>query len=72
MLGPDIYQSLREAINGLFERGFISVQDRDLIKQLCFKDDKHLMAAWKVYSVLFDEQDLVDTLKVLAEVKRKE
>jgi hypothetical protein len=30
------------------------------------------MAAWKVYSVLFDEQDLVDTLKVLAEVKRKE
>jgi hypothetical protein len=30
------------------------------------------MAAWEVYSVLFDEQDLVDTLKVLAEVKRKE
>jgi len=69
-VGPDVYSSLRDAINGLSQKGAISPQDRELIMQLSFNDDKHLMASWWAYSVIQDEDDLADSFRTLCEVKR--
>lgn len=63
--GPDIYQNLRDAINGISQKGGISSDDRELIMMLSFKDDKHLMAAWQAYTVLQDEDDLADSFRTL-------
>lgn len=34
------------------------------------RNDKHLMAAWEAYTVVQDEEDLADTLRVLCDVRR--
>jgi hypothetical protein len=53
---------LKDAINSLLEKGYISPQDKDLIRDLSFNDDKHLLAAWDTYTVMHDEEDLAETL----------
>jgi hypothetical protein len=49
----------------LFERQAISAEDKDMIRELSFIDDKHLMAAWDTYTVTHDEEDFIHTLQVL-------
>lgn len=70
-LGPDFYKNLKDAINGLFEKGHLQERDRDLIRDLSLKGDKHLLASWDTYTVMKDEEDLADTLQVLCDVKRE-
>ena len=67
-----MYQSLRDAIQGLSSKGALLPEDRDLIMQLNFRDDRHLMAAWWAYSVLEDEEDLADSFRTLCEAKRSQ
>ena len=69
-IGPDVYSSLGEAILGLYQKGKISLQDRELIVHLNVRDDKHLMASWWAYSVIQDEDDLADSFRTLCEAKR--
>jgi len=33
-LGPDVYKNLKDAINGLHEKGHLQERDRDLIRTL--------------------------------------
>lgn len=68
--GPDTYKNLKDAINGLNKNGFLSSDDRDLVRDLSIKDDKHLMAAWDCYTIMLDEEEFADTLQVLCDVKR--
>lgn len=70
-LGPDHFKNLKDAINGLHQKSYISTADRDLIRELSFHDDKHLMAAWDTYTLMHDEEDFADTLSVLCDVKRE-
>ena len=69
-LGADYYKNLKEAINGLYEKGYLSQEDRDQVRKLSFTDDKHLMAAWDTYLVMRDEEDFADTLQVLCDVTK--
>jgi hypothetical protein len=69
--GPDTYKNLRDAINGLFQKGFLTVHDKEFVREMSLKDDKHVLAAWVTYTVLYDEEELADTLNVLCEVKRE-
>ena len=68
--GPDHYKNLKDAINGLSKKGFLTSKDKDLVRELSLKSDKHLLAAWDAYTVMLDEEDFTDTLQVLCEVKR--
>lgn len=61
-LGPDYYKKLADAIVGLYEKGQLKTQDKDMLKMLSLSNDKHLMAAWDAYSVMHDEADFADTL----------
>lgn len=70
-LGPDHFKNLKDAINGLHKKSYISTEDRDLIRELSFHDDKHLLAAWDTYTLMHDEEDFADTLQVLCDVKRE-
>ena len=70
-LGPDHFKNLKDAINGLHKKCYISTTDRDLIRELSFHDDKHLLAAWDAYTLMHDEEDFADTLQVLCDVKRE-
>lgn len=70
-LGPDHFKNLKDAINGLHKKSYISTEDRDLIRELSFDDDKHLLAAWDAYTLMHDEEDFADTLQVLCDVKRE-
>jgi len=70
-LGPDHFKNLKDAINGLHKKSYISTEDRDLIRELSFNDDKHLLAAWDAYTLMHDEEDFADTLQVLCDVKRE-
>jgi len=36
--------------------------DKNLVRELGFKDDKHLLAAWDTYTVMLDEEEFADTL----------
>jgi len=49
----------------------ISSGDKELVRDLSFKDDKHLLAAWDAYRVMLDEEEFVDSVQVLCDVKRK-
>jgi len=62
---------LKDAINGMFEKGYISQEDKDLVRDLSFKGDKHLQSAWDAYLVMTDEEEFVDSIQVLCDVKRK-
>ena len=33
-LGPDVYKNLKDAINGLYEKGYLQERDRGLIRAL--------------------------------------
>lgn len=67
------YGNLREAVLSFNERGLLQDIDRDVIMtMLSYKDDKSLLASWEVYQVLHDEEDLLETLQILADVKRRE
>ena len=70
-LGPDHFKNLKDAINGLHKKSYISTTDRDLIRELSVHDDKHLLAAWDAYTLMHDEEDFADTLQVLCDVKRE-
>lgn len=70
-LGPDHFKNLKDAINGLHKKSYISTTDRDLVRELSFHDDKHLLAAWDAYTLMHDEEDFADTLQVLCDVKRE-
>lgn len=67
------FNNLRDAVLTFNERGVLQDIDRDVIMtMMSFKDDKHLLASWEVYQVLHDEDDLLETLQILADVKRRE
>ena len=68
--GPDQYKNLKDALNGMYQKGFISTEDKNLARDLNFKDDKHLLAAWDTYVVMNDEEDFANTLQILCDVKR--
>lgn len=68
--GPDTFNNLKDAINGLFQNGSLSEGDKDLVRELSLKDDMHLLAAWDAYRANFDEEEFADTLQVLCDVKR--
>ena len=57
-LGADKYKSIGDAIQGICEKGMLSLQDRDLLWNMRLSDQKHLTAAWDTYNMLFDEGDL--------------
>jgi hypothetical protein len=61
-LGPDHFKTLKDAINGLHKKCYLSAADRDLVRELSLHDDKHLLAAWDVYTMMHDEEDFADTL----------
>ena len=64
-LGPDAYKSLTDAIIGIFEKGMISSDNRDLLRELSFSNDEGLMAAWDAYTVMHDENELSENLNIL-------
>jgi hypothetical protein len=70
-LGPDHFKNLKDAINGLYKKSYITTEDLDLIRELSLNDDKHLLAAWDAYTLMHDEEDFADTLQVLCDVKRE-
>ena len=70
--GPDTYKNLKDAINGLSMKGYLSQNDKDLVRELSLKSDKHLLAAWEAYRVMLDEEEFADTLQVLCDVKREQ
>mmetsp|Transcript_17232 Transcript_17232/g.29019 ORF Transcript_17232/g.29019 Transcript_17232/m.29019 type:complete len:162 (-) Transcript_17232:1341-1826(-) len=53
-LGPEVFQNLRDAINGLYNNGFFGEDERDLLRQLSLSTDKHLMATWDTYVITQD------------------
>lgn len=60
--GPDTFKSLREAINELYAKGFLSGDDNQVLRDLNLREDKHLLAAWDTYTVMLDEEELAETL----------
>ena len=69
-MGPDIYKTLREAINGLYQKGYVTEADRDLVRELSISGDKHLQAVWDTYTVMRSEDDLANSIQVMCSVKR--
>jgi hypothetical protein len=69
-LGPDKYTNLNKAIKGVFEKGLIDGEEKDLLRNLGFSNDKNLMSAWDTYKILFDEEDLAHTFQVICQVYR--
>lgn len=54
----------------MFEKGQIDEEERDLLRNLGFSNDKYMMSAWDTYNILFDEDDLADTFLVIIQVIR--
>lgn len=69
--GPEHYTNLNDALTGLCQKGLLSQDERDLLRKLSLKHDKHFFAAWETYLVMHDEDDFVQTLQVLCDVKRQ-
>mmetsp|Transcript_2351 Transcript_2351/g.3542 ORF Transcript_2351/g.3542 Transcript_2351/m.3542 type:complete len:239 (+) Transcript_2351:3525-4241(+) len=71
-IGPDHYRNLRDAINGLYEKGMIKLEEREQLRKLNLHADKYLLAAWDTYTILKDEGDLAHTFLVLCDVKNRQ
>jgi hypothetical protein len=70
-LGANHYKTLKDAFNNMFLQGLISSDERDMVRELSLKDDKHLLAIWESYRQMLDEDEFVDSIQVLCDVKRK-
>ena len=57
---------------GLCEKGLISNQNRDLLRELSFSNDEGLMAAWDAYIVMHDDNELGENLNILCNSRMEE
>lgn len=69
--GPDHYTSLNDALIGLFSQGLITEDDRNLLRELSFNNDKQFFSAWETYIENKDEDEFVQTLQILCSINRK-
>ena len=68
--GPEHYNTLRDAIAGVLKKGLISGDDKDIICDLNFNNDKQLLAAWDTYLGNFSEDELVSSFRALIQEKK--
>jgi hypothetical protein len=57
---------------GLYDKGIISSQNRDMLRELSFTNDENLMAAWDAYTVMHDENELAENLNILCNNRLEE
>jgi hypothetical protein len=63
---------LKQAIDTLLKRGELMKVDADTLKDLLTKNDKHLNAIWETYQVVKRDDDFLDSLNVLCDVRREQ
>jgi hypothetical protein len=63
---------LKQGIDTLLKRGELMKVDADTLKDLLAKNDKHLNAIWETYQVVKREDDFLDSLNVLCDVRREQ
>jgi len=62
--GPTYYKSLNDALIGLFQKGTITENEQNTLRELSFqKDEEHLNNAWNAYLENKNEVDFVADIK---------
>ncbi len=71
-VGPAVLTDIMHAADVFSKRSELTTADSRLVIELHYSLDQHVKAAWEAYQTSRNEDDLVDSLKVLCDVRRAE